>query len=192
MGVTVTNLIQGPGTLYRGASYTAAYSAAAEPANSAINTTPQASAYTDVGGTSDGVNLEIGREYAELAVDQIVDIPDRRLTKREFSVATNLAEATLENLAFSMNDTPPVSGAGFKYFEPTNTSAASQPIWVPLLFDGYAPSSFRRRVITRRMLGIDPITFAYKKDAQTVWSIKFAGHYVSETIAPWKIIDQTS
>lgn len=192
MAVTVTNLIQGPGTLYRGAAYTGAYSDADEPANSAVNTTPQATAYTDVGGTSDGMNLEIGREYAELAVDQIVDIPDRRLTKREFSFATNLAEATLENLAFAMNDTQPSSGSGFKYFEPTNTSAASQPTWVPLLFDGYAPSSYRRRVLGRRMLGIDPIQFAYKKDAQTVWTVKFAGHYVSESIAPWKIVDQTS
>lgn len=192
MGVTVTNLIQGPGTLYRGTSYTGAYTTTAEPTNAAVNTTPQSSAWTDVGGTADGVNLEVGREYAELAVDQIVDIPDRRLTKREFSIATNLAEATLENLAFVMNDTAPTSGSGFKYFEPTNTSAASQPTYVPLLFDGYAPGQFRRRVIARRMLGTEPVTFAYKKDQQTFWTVKFVGHYVSDTIPPWKIVDQTS
>lgn len=192
MSVLVTNLIQGPGTLYRGTAYTAAYTTTAEPANAAVNTTPQASAWTDVGGTADGVNLEIGQEYAELAVDQIVDIPDRRLTKREFSIATNLAEPTLENLAFAMNSSPPVTGSGFKYFEPVNTSAASQPTYVPLLFDGYAPGQFRRRVIARRMLGTDPIQFAYKKDAQTFWTVKFSGHYVSDTIAPWKVVDQTS
>ena len=104
MAVTVANLIQGPGILYKGTAYTGSYVTTAEPADSAVNTTPQSSAWTDVGGTSDGVNIEIGREYAELAVDQVVDIPDRRLTKREFSLATNLAEATIENLALVSNN----------------------------------------------------------------------------------------
>ena len=189
MGVTVTNLIQGPGTLYKGAY---SETGAAEPANEAVNTTPQASAWTDVGGTQDGVNLEIGREYSELEVDQIVDIPGRRLTKREFTLTTNLAEPTLENLAMLNNDTAPTTGSGFKYHEPSFTGSELQPTYIALIFDGYSPSGYRRRVIGRRMLSIDPITFAYKKDEQTVFSAKWAGHYVSSTLAPYKIVDQTS
>lgn len=193
MSVTVTNLIQGPGILYKGTAYTGAYTTAAEPADTAINTTPQSSAWTDVGGTQDGVNLEIGREFSELEVDQIVDIPDRRLTKREFTIATNLAEPTIENLALvSNNDSSPSSGSGFKSYEPAYASSATQPTYVPLLFDGYAPSAFRRRVIGRRMLSVDPIAFAYKKDGQTVFTVKWAGHFVSASIAPYKVIDQTS
>jgi len=193
MAVTVANLIQGPGILYKGTAYTGSYVTTAEPADSAVNTTPQSSAWTDVGGTSDGVNIEIGREYAELAVDQVVDIPDRRLTKREFSLATNLAEATIENLALvSNNDSAVASASGVKTYEPLNTAAVIQPTYIPLLFDGYAPSAFRRRIIGRRMLSVDPITFAYKKDGQTVWSVKWAGHYVSSSIAPYKVVDQTS
>jgi hypothetical protein len=185
MSVAVGNLIQGPGTLYRGAF------GATEPADLAINTTPQSSAWTDVGGTKDGVSYEIARTYAELAVDQIVDIPDRRLTKREFNLTTNLAEVTLENLAYVSNDTQPTSGANFKAFEPTITSAATQPTFVALLFDGYAPGQFRRRIIGRRMLSVDSITIAYKKEDQTVLNVKWAGHYVSDVIKPWKVIDQT-
>ena len=186
MSVTVANLIQGPGIMYRGAF------GATEPFDSAVNTTPQASAWSDVGGTMDGVTIEIGREYSELEVDQIVDIPERRLTKREFSMATNLAEPTLENLAIVSNDTAPTSASGYKTFEPTFTSAATQPTYVAILFDGYSPSQLRRRVIGRRMLSIDPITFAYKKDEQSVFNVKWAGHYVSSSIAPYKVIDQTS
>ncbi len=186
MTVSVANLIQGPGTLYRGVY------GATEPADAAVNTTPQSSAWTDVGGTSDGVTIEINREYAELAVDQIVDIPDRRLTKREFTISANLAEPTLENLAYVSNDTQPTSGSGFKKFEPTTTTAATQPTFVALLFDGYAPSQFRRRVIGRRMLSTDSITFAYKKGDQTMFNVKWSGHYVSSTIAPFSITDQTS
>lgn len=193
MGVTVTNLIQGPATLYTGASYTGAYSAAAEPANAAINTTPQASAYTDVGGTVDGVNAEHAMEWGELAVDQILDVADRRQTKREFTIATNMAEATLENYAIAVNDSPPVTGSGFKYFEPNNTyPSVFVPNYRPLLFDGFAPTQFRRRVIARRMLSMDPVAFAYKKDGQTILTTKWGGHYVSSSIAPYKIVDQTS
>lgn len=194
MSVTVTNLIQGPAAGYYGTGYseTTAYTTTAEPADAAVNTTPQASAWTDMGGTTDGVNLEVGREFSELAVDQIIDVPTRRLTKREFTIATNVAEATLENFAVVSNDTAPTSGSGYKTFEPAFATSASQPTFRAWIFDGYAPQGFRRRVINRRMLSVDPIQFAYKKDGQTVFSMKLAGHYVSASIAPYKLIDQTS
>lgn len=186
MSVVVSNLIQGPGTLYQGLF------GATEPADTAVNTTPQASAWSDVGGTKDGVTIEINREFAELAVDQIVDVPDRRLTKREFVLSTNMAEVTLANMALVSNDTAPSSGSGFLKLTPTFTSAATQPTYIALLFDGYAPSQFRRRVIGRRMLSTDTITIAYKKTDQTVLNVKWSGHYVSAAIAPYAITDQTS
>lgn len=193
MAVTVTNLIEGPGILYKGTAYTGAYTTTAEPADSAVNTTPQSSSWTDVGGTNDGVSIEIGREYAELAVDQIVDIPDRRLTKRELTMSTNLAEATIENLVLvSNNDSASASAATYKTYEPAYSASVIQPTYIPLLFDGYAPSALRRRIIGRRMLSVDPIAFAYKKGDQTLYTVKWAGHYVSSTIAPFKVIDQTS
>ena len=193
-GVTVTNLIQGPGTLYVGARYanTSAYTTAAEPADAAINTTPQASAWTDIGGTTDGVNAEHAQEWGELQVDQVLDVPDRRQTKRDFTIATNMAEATLENYAIATNESPPVTGAGFKTWEPTNGVAAFTPYYRALILDGYAPAGFRRRVIARRMLSMDPVAFAYKKDGQTVFTTKWGGHYVSASIAPYKLVDQTS
>jgi hypothetical protein len=190
--VTVTNLIQGPATLYYGASYTGAYSTSAEPADAAVNTTPASSAWTDMGGTQGGVNLEVNREFAELEVDQLVDVPDRRLTKREMVITTNLAEVTLENLALLANDSPPVTGSGIKTFEPTFSTSATQPNYRAIILDGYAPQQYRRRVIGRRMLSTASITVAYQKDGQTVYQASWNGHYVSASIAPWKIIDQTS
>lgn len=193
MAVTVTNLIQGPGTLYKGTQFTTTYSQAAEPGDTAVNASPSATAWTDVGGTQDGVNLEIGREYAELEVDQIVDVPERRLTKREFAIATNLAEATIENLALAMNEVAAtvITGSGNKTFSPTPGSSATQPNYVPLILDGYAPSQLRRRVIGRKMLSIDPIAIAYRKDAQAVWTVRWAGHYVDASTPLFKVIDQT-
>lgn len=188
--VTVTNLIQGPGTLYLG-DYSA--TAANEPAASAINTSPAASAWTDLGGTKDGVTIEVAREYAELAVDQIIDVPDRRQTKREVTLATNLAEVTLENLALACNeeaDTAVTTGSGYKEYSPDENPF--MPNFKALIFDGYAPQAYRRRVCARRILSVDPVATAYKKDDQAVYTVKWATHYVSSAVRPYRIIDQTS
>lgn len=188
MPVTVANLIQGPGTLYRGAF------GATEPADTAVNTTPPSSSWTDLGGTQDGVKLVISHEYKELEVDQIVDIPERRLIKREPRIETNLAEATLTNLTYALNDTTGTtsSGAGFAAFDPTNTTSATQPTYGAYILDGFAPSGFRRRVFLRRALTVEGIESSYKKDDQTLFPVKFSGHYVSASVRPYRIVDQTS
>lgn len=192
MAATVSNLVQGPATLY------IADFGATEPANSAVNSTPQASAWTDLGGTTDGVELSIQQEYKELEVDQVVDVPGRRLTKRDMSVKTNLAEATLANLAISLNDgTISPSGSGYSgYYEPAFTDSATQPTYRALLVHGWAPGngannqSKRRMVILRKVLSSDNVEFAYKKEDQTVFSVTWSVHYVDGSTAPFKIVDE--
>lgn len=185
MSVTATNLTLGPGTLYRGAF------GAQEPADTAVNGTPAASAWTDVGGTTDGVTLTINMEYAELAVDQIVDVPGRRLTKRDLQLETNLAEPTLENLSLSMNGGTAASGSGFSSLEPTFDTSATQPDYSALILDGFM-GSLRRRIFVRKTLSTDNVEFAYTKDEQTVFTVTFSAHYVSPSIAPFKIVDEVT
>lgn len=186
MAVTVSNLILGPGTLYRGLF------GAAEPAASAIATAPS-SAWTDLGGTTDGVTITINQEYTEYEVDQIVDIPGRALTKREITISTNLAEATLDNLALTMNNLSTVStGADASTLVPAFDTSATQPTYFALLFDGYAPSGKRRRVVLRRALSVDNTEFAYKKDEQSVYTVTFSGHYVSSAVAPFQFWDENA
>lgn len=186
MGVNTTNLIMGPGTLYRGAF------GAAEPTDEAIDEAPDAAVWTDVGGTRDGVSLTFVQEYTPLEVDQIVDVVGRRLTRREFQIQTNLAEPTLENLAYALNETGPTAGTGVSTLSPTNNSSATQPNYSALIFDGYAPSSRRRRVIGRRMLSTNNVEFAYSKSDQTVFTVRFDGHFVSASIPPFVIIDEAA
>ena len=191
MAATVTNLVQGPATLYIGSF------GATEPANAAVNSTPQTSAWTDLGGTTDGAELSIDQEYKELEVDQVVDIPGRRLVKRDMSVKTNLAEPTLANLTYALNDgTVAASGTGFAgYYEPSFTDSATQPTYRALIVHGWAPGSVsstqkRRMVILRKVLSSDNVEFAYKKEDQTVFSVKWSVHYVTSAIAPFKILDE--
>lgn len=190
LAVSATNLILGPGALYTGPF------GSAEPADTAVATQPPGAPFVDVGGTKDGVELTVAQEFTELEVDQIVDMVGRRLTKREFMVKTNLAEATLENLAVCMNAgavTPGGTGAtAFASLEPAYATSATQPDYKALILDGYAPNSKPRRVIVRRALSTDDVEFAYSKEDQTVFSVTFSAHWVSPSIAPFKLVDSTA
>lgn len=186
MPVSTTNLIMGPATLYIGAF------GAAEPADTDINTTPASSAWTDLGGTQDGVKLTVDQTYTELTVDQIVDAAGSRLTKRLFTIETSLAEPTLENLKYILNDGTAASGSGFKSFEPIYASSATQPTYRAVLLDGYAPGQLRRRFIIRKCLSDDKVESTYKKDAQTLFTVKWSGFFVTSSIAPFKLVDATS
>lgn len=189
MGATVTNLIAGPGDLYCGDF------GAAEPLDTAWADPPTTpTPWADAGGTSDGVNLTVGQSFMELEVDQVVDRAGSRVTKRSFGIQANLAEPTLENLALAMNSTAGVTTGGtgatqHKKLEPETTTSVTQPTYKALIFDGWAPEQLRRRVLARKMLVIDDVEFAYKKDKQTILTVSWAGHYVSSSIKPYAFID---
>jgi hypothetical protein len=186
MSVTATNLILGPGTLYTGAF------GAVEPLDAAVNAAPAASAWTDVGGTMGGVTLTVNQSFTELEVDQIVDVPGRRLTKRDLQIKTSMAEPTLANFSLALNGGTAASGANWSSYEPSNVTSATQPTYIAALVDGYAPGGFRRRVIVRKVLSIDNVAEDMKKDGQSVYTVIFAAHYVSSAIAPFHVVDQTS
>ena len=179
MPVTSTNLIQGPAVVY------SAVFGAVEPAT--VATVP-AVAWTDVGGTKDGVELTVADEYAVLDVDQIIYEIARRRTKRVVSVKTSLAEATLANLALAIASTAPVANV----LNADDGLAAFAPAYGALLIDGIAPGGFRRRVIIRKTLPTDSVGMAYKKDGQTLLPVTWTLHWVSASIAPFIITDATS
>ncbi|MBA5222219.1 hypothetical protein H1X69_12410 [Streptomyces griseoaurantiacus] len=185
MSVTTTNLVQGPGTLYVGDFQ------ATEPAESAVNTAPAASAWTDVGGTQDGLKLSVDQAWAELEVDQLITTPGRRRTKQDYMVETTMAEATLENLALALNGGTAGSGTGYKSYTPDYAStSATQPTYKSLILDGWAPDSKRRRAIVRKVLSTDGIEIAYTKENQTVYAVKWGAHWVSANVSPIYLVDE--
>ena len=48
----------------------------------------------------------------------------------------------------------------------------------------------RRRVVVRKVLSIDDVETAYKKDEMNLFPVTFAAHYVSASIKPFRVIDQ--
>ena len=179
MPVTSTNLIQGPAVLYTGLL------GATEPATLAA---APSTGWTDVGGTKDGVELGINDEYAVLDVDQIIYEVARRRTKRVVTVKTQMAEATLKNLALAIANTAPVANV----LNADDGLEAFAPDYGAILLDGIAPGGFRRRAIVRKTLPTDSVGVAYKKDGQTVVPVTWTAHWVSASIAPFKIEDATS
>jgi len=191
VAVTVSNLILGPGTLYTGLF------GALEPTDATVNVAPATSSWTDVGGTLNGIALAIDQQYTELLVDQLVDSIGRRLTKREFTISTQMAEPTLNNLSLSLNGSTQTSGSitsggTYNTLEPLFATSATQPTYIAMLVDGYAPNSFRRRVIFRRMLSTAAVGTDMDKAKQTVFTVTFNGHYVSSAIAPMHVVDQVA
>ena len=193
MAGSTENLIQGVGFLY------VATIGTSEPADADIADPPGAE-WRGLGFTQEGVTLTISQEYTALEVDQLVDVPGQRLTSRNVVVATSLAEATLDNLASALNElaaqvVETAAGAGTpgtKKFEPRADGLQGEPDYAMILLDGYAPNGFPRRVIVRRALQTGEVEAANTKDGQTVFPVEFAGHYVSSSVAPYKVVDQTA
>lgn len=181
------NLIQGVGFLYHAPAGTE------EPSDSALGD-PPASPFRALGFTQEGVNLTITQEYEEQEVDQLVDVPGRRLVKREVVIATSLAEATLENLAAALNELEGsvTSSTGTKTFEPRSSGLQGEPNYSILVMDGFAPNGKARRVIIRKALQGGEVKASQTKDGQTVFPVEFHGHYVSETVAPYKVVDEVA
>jgi hypothetical protein len=182
----MTNLIMGPATLYIGSF------GAAEPADAAVTAAPAASAWSDVGGTVGGVKLSINQTYTPLQVDQVVDVAGRRLTARDIQVTAAMGELTLQNLNYALNGGTVVTGAGQNTYDPATAISATQPAYNAILFDGWGPNQFRRRVIVRKVLSINSIDLEYAEATQAMYSTTWGAHYVSSGITPFHIVDSNS
>lgn len=181
MATNVSNLVLGPASLYWGVV------GATEPADAAV---APAVAWTDLGLTQDGVTLTVDQEFTEIEADQIIDIAGSRLTKRSFTVETNLAELTLDNLKLALNGGTVATVTNTSTYTPTVVASTGEPSYVALMIDGVAPNGKKRRIIIRKALSTGGVEFAYNKEDQAVYSVTFTAHYVSGSVAPFLVMDE--
>lgn len=185
MTVTVTNLLAGPATAVWVADF-----GATEPAT--LDADPGVG-WTDVGGTLGGLRLIADQEFFRLEVDQIPGRVGSELTSEDFQVATSLAEATLENYARVRNasDDDVTAGVGEKSLELGGAAVHAAPNYRALLVEGRAPNGKKRRVIVRKVLSTASVEAAMEKGGQTAFPVTWTGHYVSASIKPIRMIDET-
>lgn len=194
MAVNPNNVVQGPATIYWGQFGTT------EPAdtNAALVASPGAG-WTDMGATTGGVSVTIEHTYGQIKADQLVDTIGARLTGRVITVAVSLLEATLNNLLVAMNQAANIAtpASGISTFDPVTATSATQPTYTALLIDGWAPllgsgGAARRRFIVRKLLSDVKASAKYDLVTQVTWDCSFTAYYVSNSIAPFHIQDQTS
>ena len=196
MAVTASNLVLGPARMY-----VAAFGAT-EPLDSTVTpngtTTPPGSPWTDVGGTDGGVTFEVDTTYTDLTVDQIIMNVGARLTELKMSVAAKLSEVTLANLNTALNQIGQTSGgAGYSTLDIPVGSAATQPTYAAIIIDGWAPYTASgapalRRIIVRKVLAQTKVGLAYDKKTQLAYDCTWNAYYVSSSINPVHVIDQTA
>jgi hypothetical protein len=171
-----------------------------EPAYSTI-TSPPGAAWTDVGATADGssVLLEVEHTMTDISAEQLVDPIGSRLSKRVIQVTCALEEGTLQNLQLAMNQLLTISpGTGYTVADPITTLASSQPTYTALMIDGWAPttgtteSSCKRRMIVRKCLSSSKVDLEYEKTKPVLFNTTWTGFYVSSSVSPFEIVDQTT
>lgn len=195
MAITPYNLVQGPATLYWGTFGTT------EPAvsNAALIAAPGIG-WTDVGGIADGTSviMEEDLTYTDQGVDQLPLAVGARLTKIALTVSAELAEATLQNYQMARNQLATITvGTGITTLDPLSASSATQPTYTALLIDGWAPTlssglPAKRRVIIRKCLSSSKLRQEYQKTKMNIYDTAWNGYWVSASISPYDIYDQTA
>lgn len=196
-GLVPGNLVMGPARLY---IYRDAFDPALtyEPALADVNIAPAASAWYDTGLTLGGTNVSISPTWTPLTGDQLVDKLGARLTDRDIKCTVNFAEMTRVNLSYAWNMTAGATGANYAVSDLNAGQTANRAPYRTLLVDGLGPdvtdgsASFKRRVILRKALPWGDTALNWEKANQQVLAAEFQAFFVSESVSPIRIIDQTS
>jgi hypothetical protein len=165
-----------------------------EATKSYKDTVTAAEGWTNVGYTSTGLELTFTPNFGEVTVDQILDTA--RLYKQGMKVElkTSFAEATLENLLFS------IAGKDSQLVGSELTLASGDigevPVEAGLIAvgpgtgDAAASANTERVYVAYRVLSIQNVTVAAKRDAATEFAVTF--RLLPDNNANYgKIIDRT-
>jgi len=183
------DLVQGPALVY-----VADYGTPEPTDMSSLNP----AVWTSLGGTLGGVEIVISQTLEDKA--KTVQQPDSsmgRYVKRSMTAKMNLAEVTLQNLLYAANVGSVTSGAGYSYFLPGTVDRATPLTYKTVIIDGWAPAkdvnsqvTKRRRLIMRKCLSTDSSVVSYSKEKQTTQSVLWTVHGISDSVTPFKIIDE--
>lgn len=194
-GLQPGNLVMGPARLY---IYRNAFdpTLSYEPALTDINLAPAASAWYDTGLTLGGTNVNVAPTWSMLTGDQLVDKLGARMTDRDVKCTCNFAEMTRPNLAYAWNMTAGPTGANYSVSDLNAGQNANRAPYRTLLVDGLGPDvtdgsrSKKRRAILRKSLPTGDTALNWEKANQQALAAEFQAFFVSESISPFRIIDE--
>lgn len=155
--------------------------------------TPSWTNWLEGGATDGGVQMSIAKDYANHTVDQVADWVASTITERHVTLQTSLVESgDLARLSLVNNGgtTTPSFNPSWDKYEPTTDLIATQETYIMASVEGVTLAGKKRIIVARRVLNVDSIAWEYKKDAKTMYGLSFAGHYVSDTVAPFVVYNQ--
>jgi hypothetical protein len=157
--------------------------------------------FRNVGYTSNGLEIQFQPDFAEVAVDQVLDAAKLFKQGMKVNMKTTFAESTLENLLFALagKDGDLTSPGG----NPTLNMSAGEigecPVERGLVAVGPGTgdcaegSNLERIYAAYRALSIDSVSVAAKRDAATMFDVSFRllpnddgsyGKIVDRTVTP--------
>ena len=166
------------------------------------NTQNVAAGIENVGYTSNGIEITFQPDFGEVQVDQILDVAKLYKQGMQVTLATSFAEATLENLLFS------IAGQGDDLSGTKSTSAGRSlnlasgdigecPVERALIAVGPGTgdcddsSSVERVYVAYRALSIENVTVSAKRDTPTMFDVTFRLLPEDTSGSYGKIIDRT-
>jgi hypothetical protein len=135
--------------------------------------------YTNIGYTSNGLELAFQPDFGEVAVDQLLDVA--RLFKQGMTVNLNtaFAEATLENLlvAIAGDDSDKTTASGATTLKMSAGDIGDVPLERGLVAvgpgSGSALTPKERIYVAYRALSIENVTVSAKRDEASMFEVSF-------------------
>ena len=159
-------------------------------------------AYTNVGYTMNGLEMQFQPDFGEVQVDQILDVAKLYKQGMQVNLATAFAEATLENLllALAFSDTELTGNVATHTGRSLNLSAGDIgecPVERGIVAIGpgtgdCVDSPFVERVYTAyRALSIENVTVSAKRDEASMFEVSFFLLPEDTSGSYGKIVDRT-
>lgn len=183
MAGTPTNVFGGPVEVFVGPF------GATEPDPATLDTLDVA--WKPVGFTTGGVRQNVAVEYTRYMVDQVPMAVGHRINSRTITVATAMAEATLDNMAMAMGQAAAqvaVSGTG-KTFELAADDPTTGPDYAAVLLRGPGPNGRTRVAVYRRCLTVEGVQQENSRTDATGLPVTWEAAYVSPTVRPFRVIE---
>mgnify|MGYP006921283647 CR=1 FL=1 len=166
------------------------------------NSTNIAAGIENVGYTSNGIEITFQPDFGEVQVDQILDVAKLYKQGMQVTLATSFAEATLENLLFSIaGQSDDLSGTKSSSAGRTLNLASGDigecPVERALIAVGPGTgdcadsSSVERVYVAYRALSIENVTVSAKRDTATMFDVTFRLLPEDNSGSYGKIIDRT-
>ena len=200
---TSTNIIVGAAALFvADTTLDAASLTAFESAKSFKDTLTNDADYTNVGYTTNGLELQFQPNFGEVQVDQILDVAKLYKQGMKVDLVTSFAEATLENLllALAYKDSK-ISGSkstsAGRALDLSAGDIGECPVERGIVAIGPGTgdcinSTTVERVYTAyRALSIDNVTVSAKRDAASMFAVNFRLLPEDVSGSYGKIVDRT-